>query len=156
MKVRAILNSCAPSHTRDPRHHTEKNSHKEIRNTPNHDGQKSCIFHAGAVSRPPKLESYIHSPNASLRQTAKPRLNRQQSGKKNVPTRRVSPLGPALSAFLTPRPPLTRSFASVSAPTARSCSTTAACPFHEARCSGVPPSCAVRQRSIRHTRCPHQ
>ena len=46
-----------------------------------------------------------------------------------------------------PRSTLTLFFVAVTAPAARSCFTTAACPFIAAQCSGVSPTCGARQRS---------
>ena len=74
----------------------------------------------------------------------------------NAPTRRVSPLDPALSASRIPRSPLTESGAFVSALADRSCSTTFVCPFPEAMINGVSPFCGARQCSLRHTRYPHK
>ena len=60
---------------------------------------------------------------------------------------------PSTPPYLHPAAPARRTLviASVTAPTARSCSTTTACPCDEARCSGVCPSCGAWQRSIRQT-----
>ena len=49
---------------------------KEILNPPNQDVHKGSIFEAGEISRPPKLESSIHSPDACLHQTQKPELKK--------------------------------------------------------------------------------
>ena len=70
--------ACAYSHTRDPLRHTGVTAPKKTKNSPNHDGHKSCIFDTGAVSRPPKHESYIHSPDTCLHQTQGPKPNNQQ------------------------------------------------------------------------------
>ena len=122
-------------------------SPKENRNSPNHDGHNRCIFEASAISRPLKLQSFIHSPDACIHQTKK-NQPKKKSKKNDTPKRRVSALDPAQSASLIPRSPLTLFFASMSAPSANRCPTAVACPFHEARCSGVFPVCGTRQRSI--------
>ena len=130
-------------------------SPKENRNSPNHDCYDGCIFEAGAISRPPKLQSSINSPDACIHQTKKTNL-KTKAKKKDTPKRRVSALDPALSASLIPRSPLTLFFASMSAPAASRCPTAVACPFHEARSSDVFPICGTRQRSIGKTCYPHK
>ena len=60
---------------------------------------------------------------------------------------------PSAQPYLHPASParLTSVLASVAAPPARSCSTTAACPFVAAIYSGVIPFCGAQQRSVSHT-----
>ena len=70
-------------------------------------------------------------------------------GTKNKLPMAPQPFHPHLT---TPSPLLTASLACVSAPAAKSCSTTVACPFIEAINSGVYPSCGAGQGSVRHIR----
>jgi hypothetical protein len=98
----------------------------------------------------------VPSPNKKLNLITQPAAETDRNQKTKMPQHpacRPSTL-PYLHSASSAR--LTSHFASVTAPAAKSCSTTAACPFIAAECSGVSPSCGAQQRSGRHSLTPGQ
>jgi len=144
-----LFTTPAQGHKREPKETKSVSCH--------HDGPKTCIFERRCSLPIPQKTSdpFTHQTHPFTRHrkpNLQPSLLRTQQKPENtdVTTHRISPLDSALSASLLPAH-LTLVFACVTAPAARSCTTTAACPLNAARCSGVSPFCGARQRSVRHT-----
>ena len=148
-KEEGVCTSCAPSHTRDPLHHTCKGAQRRSETqqtmmatrvaslTPmqSHDPQNLCD----------PFTCQMHAFTKHINQS------KTNSNKSASMSRHAACLHSNLP-YLHPASPahLTLHFESVSAPAASSCSTTAACPLPAALASGVSPSCGARQRSGRH------